>query len=95
MWACLDEELVAPAIERLKGLGTVHVVDEDTAVGTTVERDAERLEALLTSSIPQLSASEPSWQLERYTCTYLHRHKTVIDHNLLREAVKRILEPLL
>ena len=54
MWAGLNEELVSPAVERLKGLGTVYVVNEDAAVGTTVERDAERLEALLTSSIPEL-----------------------------------------
>ena len=35
-------------------LDVVDVKDEDAAVGTTVKRDTERLEALLTGSIPNL-----------------------------------------
>lgn len=54
VWAGLNEELVSPAVERFKRLGTVHIVNEDATVGSTIERDAERLEALLTSRIPKL-----------------------------------------
>lgn len=54
MRGCLNEELVAPRVERLEGLGRVDVVDEDAAVGAAIECDAERLEALLAGSIPQL-----------------------------------------
>ena len=52
----LNEEFVAPAVERFEGLGAVHVVDEHTAVCATVEGDTERLEALLTGRVPQLKA---------------------------------------
>ena len=45
---CLDEELVAPAVERLEGGGDGDVVDEDAAVGAAVESDTEGLESLLT-----------------------------------------------
>jgi hypothetical protein len=54
----LDEELVPPRIEGLKGFGRVDVVDEDTAVGSTIERDTEGLEAFLTGGIPELGARE-------------------------------------
>ena len=50
----LDEELVAPAIEGVKTLGVVNVINKDAAVCTTVEGNAQRLETLLASSIPQL-----------------------------------------
>ena len=39
--AGLDQELVSPAIQRIKRLGIVDVVDEHTAVCTPVECDAE------------------------------------------------------
>lgn len=54
VWAGLDEELVPPAVKRLEGLGTVHIVYENAAIGTTIERNPERLKALLTSCIPEL-----------------------------------------
>lgn len=54
----LDEKLVAPAVERLKALGRIDVVDEHAAVGPTVEGDAERLEALLAGRIPELYLDE-------------------------------------
>jgi hypothetical protein len=54
----LDEELVPPRIEGLKGFGRVDVVDKDTAVGSTIECDTKGLEAFLTSGIPKLGASE-------------------------------------
>jgi hypothetical protein len=50
----LDEELIAPAVEVLKGLGDVDVENEHAAIGTTVESNTKALEALLTSSIPDL-----------------------------------------
>lgn len=52
VWACLDEELVTPAIERLKGLGAVHIVDEHAAVRPTVESHPKRLEPFLTRRVP-------------------------------------------
>ena len=53
--ASLDEELVPPTVQSLERLGAVDVVNEDAAVCATVEGDTERLESLLSSSIPQLS----------------------------------------
>jgi hypothetical protein len=50
----LDEELVPPAVERLKALGRVDVVNEHAAVGPAVKGDAERLEALLAGRVPEL-----------------------------------------
>ena len=58
MRAGLDQELVAPTVQSLERLGAVHVVHEHAAVCTTVECDAEGLEALLASSIPQLREIE-------------------------------------
>jgi hypothetical protein len=53
--AGLDQELVSPAVEGVETLGVVYIVDEHTAVGTTIESNTERLESLLTSGIPELS----------------------------------------
>ena len=50
--AGLDEELVAPAVQRVEALCVVHVVHQHAAIGTTVEGHAERLEALLTRCVP-------------------------------------------
>lgn len=41
MRACLDEELVPPAVEGLEALGTVDVVDEYAAVGTAIKGNAK------------------------------------------------------
>lgn len=54
----LDEEFVTPRVERLEGFGIVDVVAETTAVGTSVESDAERLETFLSSSVPELHGNE-------------------------------------
>ena len=54
VWACLNEELVPPAVECLKGLGAVDVVDEYAAVRATVEGNTQRLEPLLACRIPEL-----------------------------------------
>jgi hypothetical protein len=50
--ASLNEEFVPPAVQCLEWFSAVHVIYEYTTVGTTVERDAERLEAFLPSGIP-------------------------------------------
>ena len=52
--AGLHQELVPPAVQCVEALGVVDVVDEHAAVGATVEGHAQRLEALLSSGIPQL-----------------------------------------
>lgn len=52
--AGLDQELVPPAVECVETLRVVDVVYEHAAVGAAVECDTERLEALLSSSIPEL-----------------------------------------
>jgi hypothetical protein len=52
--ARLDEEFVAPRIERLERLCRVDVVDEYAAVGSSVERDTQRLESFLACSVPEL-----------------------------------------
>ena len=50
--AGLDKELIPPTVQGLERLGAVDVVNEDTAVRAAVERDSERLESFLTSSVP-------------------------------------------
>lgn len=54
----LDEELIPPSVQSLKALARVDIVNKHTAVGTTVEGDAERLETLLTSRVPQLHGND-------------------------------------
>jgi hypothetical protein len=54
----LDEELVAPGVEGLEGLGAVDIIDEHAAVGAPVEGDAERLEALLARGVPELQGDD-------------------------------------
>lgn len=56
VWTRLDEKLVAPAVQRLEGFCTVDVVYEYTAICASIIGHAERLEALLPSRIPELSA---------------------------------------
>ena len=52
----LYQELVPPRVERPERVGTGHVVDEHTTVGTAVEGHTERLEALLAGRVPDLPA---------------------------------------
>jgi hypothetical protein len=52
--AGLNQELISPAVEGVETLGVVYIVDEHAAVGTAVESNAERLESLLASGIPEL-----------------------------------------
>lgn len=52
MGASLDQELVAPAVKGFKGFGAVDIVDENTAVGASIECNTKWLEALLTRGIP-------------------------------------------
>ena len=53
-WTRLDEELISPAVQRPERVCRCHIIDQDAAVGTTVERYAERLETLLASCVPDL-----------------------------------------
>jgi hypothetical protein len=53
-WGSLDEEFVAPRVQRLEGFGRVDVVDEHAAVGAAVECYAEGLEAFLAGGVPEL-----------------------------------------
>ena len=92
--AGLDEEFVPPTVQGLERLGAVYVINEDTAVRTTVERDTEGLESFLTSSIPQLSITGSI--LDQYISRrsrsrgtqdpHLHRNQPVINHDFLRQA---------
>lgn len=52
MRTCLDQKLVSPAVQSLKRLHAVHVVDQYAAVCATVESHTKRLEALLTGGVP-------------------------------------------
>lgn len=52
--AGLDQELIPPAVECLEGVGCSHIEHQHTAVGSTIERNTQRLEPLLTSRVPDL-----------------------------------------
>lgn len=54
----LDQELVTPRVERVKGLGVVDIKDEHAAVGATVKGHTKRLEALLSGRVPELDVQE-------------------------------------
>jgi len=54
----LDQELVAPAIKVVEGLGNIHIEHKNAAISTTIESDTKRLETLLTGSIPNLKSHE-------------------------------------
>jgi len=71
--ACLNQELVSPAVEGIETLGVVDIVDEDAAVCTTVESNTERLESLLASGIPELTNTSDVLRLTVFRlCTHLH-----------------------
>ena len=53
----LRQKLVSPGIEVGEGAELGDVVDEDAAVGSSVEGVAQRLEPLLPRSIPNLQSS--------------------------------------
>jgi len=50
----MNQELLSPALQRLKGLRSSDIVYEHAAVSTAIECNTKRLEALLTSGIPDL-----------------------------------------
>ena len=54
LWACLNQELIAPTVKGIEALRVVDVVYQDTAVGATIEGDSQRLEAFLAGGVPQL-----------------------------------------
>lgn len=88
----LDQELVTPAVESVEALGVVDVEDQNTAVGTSVECHAQRLEALLTGRVPQLR-SVSSWHgllvrgCGRVGRHYLHGDLPVVDQDLTGQEV--------
>lgn len=50
--ARLDKELISPRVETLKRRRTRHIKRQHTAIGPAIERDPQRLEALLTGRVP-------------------------------------------
>ena len=50
----LDQELVSPAVQCLKGVGVCDIKDKNTAVGSSVECHAQTLEPLLAGCVPDL-----------------------------------------
>jgi hypothetical protein len=50
--AYLDQELISPSIKRLETLGAIHIINQNTTIGSSVKSDTERLESFLTSGIP-------------------------------------------
>ena len=76
----LDEELVAPRVERLERVGRRHVVDEHAAVGAAVERDAQRLKTLLARRVPDLHRHQPVAHL------HLLRQEVRADRRLVLAA---------
>ena len=81
MRTCLNKKLIAPAVERLKRLCAVNVIHEHTAVRPSVVGHAQRLEALLPSRIPELSAcvreTEQGERGKKYTCIVTNRSSTM------------------
>ena len=90
VWAGLDKEFIAPTVQSLERFSTVHVIHENTAIRASIEGDTKRLEAFLTSSIPELSklrCSEKEDRLQEVQGNgHLHGDKSIIDHDLLRQA---------
>lgn len=56
--AHLYEELLLPRLERLEGLGVVHVEDEAAAIGAAIERGTKALKALLAGRVPYLQRGD-------------------------------------
>ena len=54
----LDQELITPAVECFEGFRAVDVVDQDAAVGTSVEGYSQGLETLLPGSVPKLEGHD-------------------------------------
>jgi hypothetical protein len=54
----LQQEFIAPRVQRLKAAHIVDVVAQDAAICSTVECDAQALEALLAGRVPDLYGDE-------------------------------------
>jgi histone H3/H4 len=77
----LDQELVAPAIERIERLAVVDIVHEHAAVGAAVEGHSEGLETFLAGGIPELvaalaSVAPPRGGMGDGTCIVTNRSST-------------------
>ena len=82
----LNQELIPPTVECVKTLGVVNVVYKHAAVSATVERNTQRLEALLSSGIPKLhivNCRAVWWEW----ATHLHGYEPVINHDFFGEEV--------
>ena len=55
-YTCLQEELVPPVVQVVKGFVGVDIVDQHCAVSPPVEGHSQALEALLPCSVPYLQA---------------------------------------
>jgi hypothetical protein len=64
----LDQELVAPRIKVLECVGSSCVEDENAAISTAVEGNAERLESFLTSGVPDLQKTKKNKALRFIGC---------------------------
>lgn len=51
----LDQKLIAPRFQILERIGSRNVEYQNATVGTSVEGNAQRLEAFLASSVPDLN----------------------------------------
>lgn len=60
-WTCLYKELIAPAVKGAECSCLRHVVHQDAAVSTTVERNSKTLEPLLARCVPYLAHTVPDY----------------------------------
>lgn len=51
----LDQKLVAPRFQVLERIGSGYIEDQHTAVGASIEGNAQRLKAFLASCVPNLN----------------------------------------
>jgi len=60
-WTCLYKELIAPAVKGAECSCLRHVVHQDAAVSTAVERNSKTLEPLLARCVPYLAHTVPDY----------------------------------
>lgn len=68
----------------LEGGGSIHIIDEDAAIGTTVEGNSEGLETLLAGSIPNLKSEK---NMRGLRIVDLHGHETIINHDFFGQEI--------
>ena len=83
----LDQELIPPVVQVLEGFCSVHIIHQDAAVSSAVERHTETLETLLSRCVPNLLWSKnvdcksaiAFWQRGKGTAI-AHRVKSSATH---------------